>query len=143
MSQIFLFSCKNRKFDFLYITYTMLHDANTPHRFCTSGECIHCDCIRPPRDRWQGWSRSAEELKYLCATRHRICIRKSQCEEVDHAAKSRSFSICIHLRKNIFIYFYLATFKTLNVCRFTLISHLSPMLRSFLNYFNCFNVRYN
>lgn len=113
-SQIFLlFSCKNRMVDFFCITYTMLHDANTPHHFCTNGECIHCDCIRPRRDRLQGWSRLAEELKYLCATRHRICIRKSRCEEVDHAATSRSFSICTHLRKNIFI--YLATFKMLNV----------------------------
>jgi len=24
----------------------MLRDVNILHRFCTNGECIHCDCIR-------------------------------------------------------------------------------------------------
>lgn len=101
-------SHKNRIVDFLRITYTMLHDANIPHRSCTSGECIHCDCIRQRRGRWQDWSRSMEELKYLCVIRHQICIQKSLYEEVDRVATSQSFSTCIHLRKNIFsIYFYL------------------------------------
>lgn len=98
--------CKKRNCHFLYITYMMLRDVNILHRSCMSDECTHCDCIHLRHDRWQDWSRSAEESSYLYATQHRIYIRRSRYGEVDRAVTFRSFWTCNHLREKFSLYFY-------------------------------------